>query len=89
LLIRSESRTVHDILRRIAKGSFVMDPDFQRDFIWPEDKQSKLVESVLQPFEGAMGERGKMQSSKELRVVHARRRRPFFRETQPFRLRIE
>jgi hypothetical protein len=43
----------------------------------------------LQPFEGAMGERGKMQSSKELRVVHARRRRPFFRETQPFRLRIE
>jgi hypothetical protein len=47
LLIRSESRTVHDILRRIEKGSFVMDPDFQRDFIWPEDKQSKLVESVL------------------------------------------
>ena len=24
-----------------------MDPDFQRDFIWPEDKQSKLIESVL------------------------------------------
>jgi len=47
LLIRNETRTVHDILRRIEKGSFVMDPDFQRDFIWPEDKQSKLVESVL------------------------------------------
>ena len=24
-----------------------MDPDFQRDFIWPVDKQSKLIESVL------------------------------------------
>jgi len=24
-----------------------MDPDFQRDFIWSEDKQSKLIESVL------------------------------------------
>ena len=24
-----------------------MNPDFQRDFIWPEDKQSKLIESVL------------------------------------------
>ena len=24
-----------------------MDPDFQRDFIWPEDKQSKLIESVI------------------------------------------
>jgi len=47
LLIRNETRTVHDVLRRIEKGSFVMDPDFQRDFIWPEDKQSKLIESVL------------------------------------------
>lgn len=47
LLIRTETRTIHDILRRIEKGSFVMNPDFQRDFIWPEDKQSKLIESVL------------------------------------------
>lgn len=47
LLIRNETRTVHDVLRRIEKGSFVMDPDFQRDFIWPDDKQSKLIESVL------------------------------------------
>lgn len=47
LLIRNENRTVHDVLRRIEKGAFVMDPDFQRDFIWPEDKQSKLIESVL------------------------------------------
>lgn len=46
-LIRNETRTVHDILRRIEKGSFVMNPDFQRDFIWDEDKQSKLIESVL------------------------------------------
>lgn len=47
VLIRSENRTVHDVLRRIEKGNFVMDPDFQRDFIWPEDKQCKLIESVL------------------------------------------
>ena len=47
VLIRSENRTVHDILRRIEKGSFVMDPEFQRDFIWHDDKQSKLIESVL------------------------------------------
>ncbi len=24
-----------------------MDPDFQREFIWPDDKQSKLIESVV------------------------------------------
>lgn len=47
VLIRNENRTVFDVLRRIEKGSFVMDPDFQRDFIWPEDKQCKLIESVM------------------------------------------
>jgi len=47
LLIRNENRTVFDILRRIDKGFFVMDPDFQRDFIWRDEVQSKLIESVL------------------------------------------
>ncbi len=47
VLIRTETRTIFDVIRRIAGDSFVMDPDFQRDFIWPEDKQSKLIESVL------------------------------------------
>lgn len=47
LLIRQESRTVYDVVRRIEKHQYVLDPDFQRDFIWPEDKQSKLIESVL------------------------------------------
>ncbi len=47
LLIRNETRTVHDVLRRIDKGSYIMDPDFQRDFIWNDEKQSKLIESVL------------------------------------------
>jgi hypothetical protein len=47
LLIRNESRTVFDVVRRIEKGGFIMDPDFQRDFVWDEDKQSKLIESVL------------------------------------------
>ena len=47
LLIRSESRTIYDVTRRIDQGNYIMDPDFQRDFIWPEDKQSKLIESVI------------------------------------------
>lgn len=47
LLIRQENRTVHDVLRRIDRGAFVMNPEFQRDFIWPEDKQIKLIESVI------------------------------------------
>ena len=47
MLIRNENRTVDGILRRIGQGMYVMDPDFQRDFIWSEIKQSKLIESVL------------------------------------------
>ena len=47
LLIRDDRRTVYGVLRRIRSGTYVMNPDFQRDFIWPEDKQSKLIESVI------------------------------------------
>ena len=47
MLIRNDHRTVRDVLHRIDQGRYVMNPDFQRDFIWPEDKQSKLIESVI------------------------------------------
>ena len=47
LLIRDERRTVQDVLRRIDQQRYVMDPDFQREFIWPKRKQSKLIESVI------------------------------------------
>ena len=47
MLIRNENRSIYEVLRRIEQGKFIMDPDFQRDFIWDIEKQSKLVESVL------------------------------------------
>ena len=47
MLIRNEHRTVEDVLRRIDQGMFILDPDFQRDFIWDQVKQSKLIESVM------------------------------------------
>ena len=47
LSIRDERRTAIDVVRRISKGSFVMDSDFQRDFVWEEQKQSRLIESIL------------------------------------------
>ncbi len=47
LLIRKETRTVFDVVRRIDTGGFVLNPDFQRDFVWDVDKQSKLIESVV------------------------------------------
>ena len=47
VLIRQENRTIYDVMRRIGQGAYIMDPEFQRDFIWSEAKQCKLVESVL------------------------------------------
>ena len=47
LLIRHESRTVYDVLRRIERGRSVMNPPFQRDFVWDEIKQSRLIESII------------------------------------------
>jgi len=46
-LIRSENRTVHNVMRQIDQSYYIMNPDFQRDFIWDESKQSKLIESVI------------------------------------------
>lgn len=46
-LIRNEARTVYEVLRRIDQQQFIMDPEFQREFLWDEVQQSRLVESVL------------------------------------------
>ena len=45
--VRDDRRTVRDVLHGLGRGRYVMDPEFQRDFIWSDDKQSKLIESVL------------------------------------------
>lgn len=45
--IRTEPRAIVDALRRIERKQFIMDPEFQRDFVWADHKQSRLVESVL------------------------------------------
>jgi hypothetical protein len=47
LLIRTEPRTIQDVLRRIGQGFIKVDPDFQRDFVWDPGRQSRLIESVL------------------------------------------
>lgn len=47
LLIQTRHLSVREAVAKIARGGFIMNPDFQRDFIWPEDKQSRLIESVV------------------------------------------
>lgn len=47
VMVRNETRTVSEIVKRIKSGRYAMSPDFQRDFVWPNDKQSKLIESCI------------------------------------------
>ncbi len=47
VFVRTEQRTVGEVVNRIAKGRYILDPDFQRDFVWETEKQSKLIESCV------------------------------------------
>ena len=47
VMVRSETRTVAEVVNRIKRERYVLAPDFQRDFVWEPSKQSKLMESCL------------------------------------------
>ncbi|WP_211308568.1 DUF262 domain-containing protein [Litoreibacter ponti] len=47
VFVRSEPRTVGDVVDRIRRERYILDPDFQRDFVWSNPKQSKLIESCI------------------------------------------
>lgn len=47
LLIQTRPLSVRETVHKIDKGGFIMNPDFQRDFVWHDEKQSRLIESVL------------------------------------------
>lgn len=47
VLIRTEQRTVKNVVERITNDRFKLDPDFQRAFVWTSSMQSKLIESCL------------------------------------------
>ena len=47
IMVRSETRAVAEVVKRIKRDRFVMTPDFQRDFVWEPTRQSKLIESCI------------------------------------------
>jgi len=47
VFVRQETRTVSAVLDRVKRKRWILDPDFQRDFVWNTDQQSKLIESCL------------------------------------------
>ena len=47
IMVRTETRTVGDVVKRIKRNRFFMAPAFQRDFVWETARQSKLIESCI------------------------------------------
>ena len=47
IMVRSETRAVGEVVKRIRRNRFFMAPDFQRDFVWEPARQSKLIESCI------------------------------------------
>ncbi|MGB6660967.1 MAG: DUF262 domain-containing protein [Xanthobacteraceae bacterium] len=47
VFVRTETRTVSETVQRIANRRYILDPDFQREFVWSSEKQSKLIESCV------------------------------------------
>jgi hypothetical protein len=47
VFVRTEIRSVSEVVKRIENKRYILDPDFQRDFVWPLQKQSKLIESCI------------------------------------------
>ena len=47
LMIRTDKRSAFEVCRRIDSGVYILNPEFQRDFIWDEGKQCKLIESAV------------------------------------------
>ena len=47
VFVRKDQRTVNEVVKRINSKRIILNPDFQRDFIWNTRKQSRLIESCL------------------------------------------
>lgn len=39
--------TFFDLNRRIDRGNIILNPDFQRNYVWDNKKESQLIESIL------------------------------------------
>ena len=45
-----ENHTLICLLQQIKDGSLILSPKFQRNFVWPEQKQKLLIDSVLSEY---------------------------------------
>jgi len=47
VFVRTDQRTAGEVAKRIQADRYVLNPEFQRDFVWDPEKQSRLIESCV------------------------------------------
>lgn len=47
LTTQAYDKSVSDIIRMISDKDLVLDPDYQRNYVWDNKKASKLIESII------------------------------------------
>jgi transcriptional regulator with XRE-family HTH domain len=47
VFVRTDQRTVAEVVKRINASRYDLNPEFQRDFVWPVEEQSRLIESCI------------------------------------------
>lgn len=47
ILTQALDERVEGLVSRIRRGRLILQPDFQRDFVWAKAKSSRLIESIL------------------------------------------
>lgn len=45
--IEKQRFSVFELKRKIDSGNIIIDPDFQREYVWDEKRKSELIESIL------------------------------------------
>ena len=47
VVTRSLDEPIESVIQRIIKGRLILQPEFQRQYVWPKGKASRLIESIL------------------------------------------
>mgnify|MGYP003608992533 FL=1 len=45
--IDTKTLTMEGVLRRLEQKTIILNPDFQRNEVWNEEKKSRLIESLI------------------------------------------
>ena len=47
LTTQAYDKSVSDVVRMISEKELILDPDYQRNYVWDNKKASKLIESII------------------------------------------